>query len=345
MYVDPELLRRLDNAIRFDLESWRVMFFHCLIGASMLVAIGVGLEGPEVIHEVRNIWRNPKQEAKSRIKLIGLVGWVLVVVGVIGEGIFEGAFSVSDGQIQTFDEILLTDAQRQVLSAEAANIQLGIDLAKAKADLAKNQTGLDKERHETAEIEEDAAEMQIDVQHNVLELTTPRLILQEGANDNGDEIRKARYEEIKKYNGTPVLIQVVTDDPNSEPRRLAESISYALKSAGWNPAFTDEKTPHMPSFLIGPGVKVLIPENSLPPRESPSYAASALVRLFELDLKQSGVSKQQFQWKNLSRSLRDRRALESTVLILVGPKPLDLWWPTKRQPAETKAMQTKTPAK
>src|ERR1700722_9986117 len=107
MYVDPELLRRVDNAIRFDLESWRLMFFHWLIGSSILVAVGVGFEGPEVVHEERNIWRTTRREASAWIKIVGLLGWALVVLGVAGEGIFELGFSVSDGQLQTFDEILL----------------------------------------------------------------------------------------------------------------------------------------------------------------------------------------------------------------------------------------------
>ena len=153
MYVDPELLRRVDNAIRFDLESWRLMFFHWLIGSSILVAVGVGFEGPEVVHEVRNIWRTTRREASAWIKIVGLLGWALVVLGVAGEGIFELGFSVSDGQLQTFDEILLIAAQREAGDAarSAITAQHEADAVSEQADAISIRLEIDSEQLDKTE--------------------------------------------------------------------------------------------------------------------------------------------------------------------------------------------------
>jgi hypothetical protein len=115
------------------------MFFHLLVWSSVFVAIGVALEGPEVIHEARNIWRIPKPEARAWVKLIGLLGWILVVAGVAGEGIFEGALSVADGQIQTFDEILVTEAQRNAAHAIERAANTSERAVKDERDLAELQ--------------------------------------------------------------------------------------------------------------------------------------------------------------------------------------------------------------
>lgn len=139
MPVDPEVLRQIDNAIRSDLQSWRDMFFHLLVWSSVLVGIGVALEGPEVIHEARNIRRFPKTEARAWVKLLGLVGWIAVVAGVAGEGVVEGALSVADGQIQTFDEILVTEAQRDSAQAIERAADANERAGKDEKDLAELQ--------------------------------------------------------------------------------------------------------------------------------------------------------------------------------------------------------------
>jgi hypothetical protein len=47
------------------------------------------------------------------VKKFGLVGWLLVVVGVMGEGIFEGLQYFTERQSQTLNDILLADAQER----------------------------------------------------------------------------------------------------------------------------------------------------------------------------------------------------------------------------------------
>jgi hypothetical protein len=55
---------------------------------------------------------------KRIVKKIGFWGWLLIVLGVAGEGIFETLQNRAEGELQTFNQILLTDAQRRAGSAK-----------------------------------------------------------------------------------------------------------------------------------------------------------------------------------------------------------------------------------
>jgi hypothetical protein len=45
-------------------------------------------------------------EVPPRWKVLAFVGWIMIAVGVAGEGIFEAMVSRADGQVQTFNDIL-----------------------------------------------------------------------------------------------------------------------------------------------------------------------------------------------------------------------------------------------
>lgn len=176
------------------------MFFRFLVGSSLVVVVGVALEGPEVIHEVRNIWRTVKQETRGWVKVVGLLGWILVVIGVAGEGVFESAFSISDGQIQTFDEILTSEAQRIALQAQNENIQLGIELA--------------KEEQATADAEKAAAEANAKL----------------GGWKLDDAAQKRFAEQVKKVPGTPFDLAV---NPVEAPFMEELDALLTSPSVGW----------------------------------------------------------------------------------------------------------------
>lgn len=119
--VPPKVVTSLDSAIRDDLQRFSHSFFVWVLISAFVVAIGVALEGPELLHEM---W--PKlftcftresvprlRKFKRIVKKVGFWGWLLVVVGVAGEGIFEALQNRAEGQLQTFNEILLADTQKQ----------------------------------------------------------------------------------------------------------------------------------------------------------------------------------------------------------------------------------------
>src|SRR5215469_10087283 len=85
--VSPELISDLDNKIRFDLQRLDDRFFFWVAASTILVAVGCAMEGPELFHE---FWPQAFPCFSGRwVKRIGLVGWLVVVLGVAAEGVFE----------------------------------------------------------------------------------------------------------------------------------------------------------------------------------------------------------------------------------------------------------------
>ena len=122
----------------------------------MAVVVGVILEeAQEWMPTVEKILRlDPIVEYRWAKKLVKL-GWILIVVGVAGEGIFEVYVSRADSILNTFDNILLTEARKEasdaVLGAATANIQIAeerrraAELEKEAAQLRKDAEGLKAE--------------------------------------------------------------------------------------------------------------------------------------------------------------------------------------------------------
>jgi hypothetical protein len=89
------------------------------------VIIGVALEGPELVHGTISISRRKFGRVDSAeqhhlpdwIALLGLFGWFLVVLGVAGEYVTDAMVSKADGNIQTFNDIMLTGARKDTALA------------------------------------------------------------------------------------------------------------------------------------------------------------------------------------------------------------------------------------
>ena len=113
----PDSINLLDELTREGLQSFRDSWFHCLSLATFAVAIGVALEGPEVFHEVKSALCTERQKPKWMV-VAGLIGWLLIVGGVIGEYFLAEIVSKADGLIQTFDNIQLRATEKQ---SEEAN--------------------------------------------------------------------------------------------------------------------------------------------------------------------------------------------------------------------------------
>ena len=145
------------------MESWRDLFFHLLVWSSAAVALGVVLEGPELVHDVSHMRESPKPEAKNWITVVGLIGWMLVVLGVAGEGIFEVATSLWDDKVKAFDEILIADAQRNAFSAEAGTLDLQIRLAEQKTLAANAEKALETEKLERLKLEAQVAPRRLSI--------------------------------------------------------------------------------------------------------------------------------------------------------------------------------------
>jgi hypothetical protein len=101
-------------------EDSRDGYFNLLLLSTVVVAIGVVMEGPQVFEdiqeEIERFWHGrPRLEIDKRThlpvtrhrfnwkKMIESLGWLLVAVGVCGEFALDSLVSQSDRQLQTFD--------------------------------------------------------------------------------------------------------------------------------------------------------------------------------------------------------------------------------------------------
>jgi hypothetical protein len=132
--ITPNLARELDKMMRGDLELWSNLWFWTLVGSTIVVVIGIFLEAPEVFHAVglgrkttsriRAFWYihvrkidlagwekvcpeliTERSHNERKIAIFGLVGWILVAIGVAGEGYAEYWVSDAETEIRAFDEV------------------------------------------------------------------------------------------------------------------------------------------------------------------------------------------------------------------------------------------------
>jgi hypothetical protein len=123
MAVSPILISALDTGIRKSLADARDQYFVLLLASTVVVAIGIAMEGPEVFHDFmeefehffhgRTRWEVDKRTGRPitphRLnwkKLLESFGWLLIVMGVSGEFVLEGLVFVSDRQLQTFENTI-----------------------------------------------------------------------------------------------------------------------------------------------------------------------------------------------------------------------------------------------
>jgi hypothetical protein len=81
------------------------------------------------------------------------VGWVLVAVGVAGEGIAEGFVSNADGLVQTFNGILLADAQKETALALERAAQAEATARGFEAQIAESRKEAEAEHLARVKIE------------------------------------------------------------------------------------------------------------------------------------------------------------------------------------------------
>jgi hypothetical protein len=142
--VRPEIIDALDKSIRDDIQRTSHWLFLGVLVSAFAVAVGVLLEGPEILHElwpkifVQFTWSSDQRlrAFERRIRKIAFIGWFLIGVGVVGEGVFEGLQNWAEGELQTFNDILLADAQRTAASAtrEAGTAAQSAERAQRAAD-------------------------------------------------------------------------------------------------------------------------------------------------------------------------------------------------------------------
>ncbi len=117
------LLSKHEGSLKNDIEGIRLWFFWSLIGSTIVVFVGVIVEGIEHI-----VAATPGEDHKvSRHKKIERIGWTLVIMGVLGEGVFEALTTTADDLLQDFNATLLSITTDQARSAAHSATTAGAD--------------------------------------------------------------------------------------------------------------------------------------------------------------------------------------------------------------------------
>src|SRR5947209_3112133 len=118
MEVSTEALRLLDNLVGTNLQELRDSYFHWLLFFTGVVAMGVVLEETESLPFTKARFDPsiglpvPRCGLISWMRWFTRIGWVMIVTGVIGEGTVEALISKADGLLQSFNNSLVSEAQK-----------------------------------------------------------------------------------------------------------------------------------------------------------------------------------------------------------------------------------------
>jgi hypothetical protein len=270
--LPPELAGPIDDLMKSDLQLWRDNCFDWLLVSTLVVIIGVALEGPELVHGTISIIRRKFGRVDSAeqhhlpdwIALLGLFGWFLVVLGVAGEYVTDAMVSKADGNIQTFNDIMLTGARKDTAlaferaahaeaTARGFEAQIASSDARAKAAEAQVESAKAASRDAVARV---AAADARSVEASAKAESFRRDIATANeraasANETAERERLARVQlEIKyaprvltpeqqdlltkklsPYKGTAV--DVVLWEETAEVQRFGGTLILCLKNAGW----------------------------------------------------------------------------------------------------------------
>src|ERR1035437_2026192 len=227
MYTSPETLA--------DLTAVRDLYFSCLLWSSGLVAVGVILEGPEVIHEARGVFGRVKTEPRPWITLIALIGWIFVALGVVGEGISEALVSRADGNIQAFNDRRLADTTQEAGDAKTSAIQAASAAASAvgmsndASSIANGARAVSKDARMQADLVKkdlSSAEKRLSAIHAYL---TPRSLTQKDMEDLRHDF---------KLLANPVIPILVIGSWESG---LGVQVWRSLKDAGFDKAQMEDR--------------------------------------------------------------------------------------------------------
>jgi hypothetical protein len=108
------------DSVRSALEGREELWFICLLVASGGVAIGCVLEIPETWGDLKE-WRKLRKESGEKPSWrvpMGAIGLLLVVMGVIGEGVFEALVSMNETALRAHDEQVLGETIKEAGTAK-----------------------------------------------------------------------------------------------------------------------------------------------------------------------------------------------------------------------------------
>jgi hypothetical protein len=221
---------------RDHLKSLRDSNFHWLLGCTFAVGVGLLLELPEIVHDMCEIygrksrelkyWLTPSIDRKEYprrdwVKKWSALGWVLIVVGVMGEGWFEAQVSKYDSALSNLTDTVVAEAQKESANAEATAKGFDAKIAESDAKAKSAEATARGFEAQIADANARAAEA---------ERETARLTRKLADRVLSPEQQKRIKAKVALFPGVPYEL-AVSDVP--ETTRLAESVTHILDSAGW----------------------------------------------------------------------------------------------------------------
>jgi hypothetical protein len=247
----PNIADALDAWIRADLEQIRYEYFVCLLICTGAVFVGLVCEVGEIWHDVVSFFRRDRiaqeyaaapalirkeRQPSHRVKMWAAIGWLLIVIGVGGEGVFDGLVSWADSTLQTFNTILLTATQKEAGSAaESAKIAHNEALAATlEANAAKDVAGKAKTEARGAEATaQGAAGMANATKRELTSEHEKRMQLEKTLAPRVIEIIGtpvgSTVDVLKPFASMSVIIESI---PDWEARRAAANVRGVMEAAG-----------------------------------------------------------------------------------------------------------------
>jgi hypothetical protein len=234
----PDFVRisqALDLAIKTDLQNLRDWYFDCLLVCTGVVGLGVFMEGFEILHDMWGIfwrksieltyWMAPsidrkKYRAPDWMKLMAGVGWVLIVMGIAGEGVYEGLVSKYDGALSTLNDTLITETQKETALALAQAVHADMTasgfnllIAEARRDAAESKKKTETERLERVKLEAQLA---------------PRRLSSKQMDELATKLKTLSAQ-------GQVNIAISSAALDAESADFAKDFETAFKAGGWKP--------------------------------------------------------------------------------------------------------------
>jgi hypothetical protein len=329
----PLIGQAIDLATKASLQHRRDLYFDCLLACTGLVGLGLLMEILEIKHDILEaigrksregkywlalpIDRREYPEASPRAKVLSAVGWVLIVVGVTGEGVFEGFVSKYDTALSRVTDTVVAEAQKESANAEAT--AKGFDAQIAESDAkAKSAEAIAKGfEAQIADAKARAAQAELELAR----IKTPRSLT------HVPELVAT----LKPFKGTKYLFFGLFGD--EESANLLRQIDGVLQGAEWTRVQPPSPFPPVLNLSLGSvsiavtqrfdtGVKITVESmesvaslQSLPLDKVPAYiqAATSL---------RGSLAPRIFPPQNgIGDTINVLSGNEPFVLITVGKKP------------------------
>ena len=232
----PELAQAanaLDMAARDHLKGLRDWSFDCLLACTFAVGIGLLMELPEIVHDICEIygresrelkyWLTPSIDRKEYprrdwVKKWAALGWVLIVLGVMGEGWFEEQVSKYDSALSNMTDAVVAKAEKDSADAEATARGFDAQIADSNAKAKSAEATAKGFEAQISDAKARAAEAELELAR----LKTPRTLSKE-------QLERISSR-VKRFGGTPFDLWISSD---SDSASLLVLIDPMLRAAGW----------------------------------------------------------------------------------------------------------------